>query len=111
MWRFSVFPGTPARTQQMPRTIMSMRTPAQLASSSFRMMSRSEMELFLRIMEAGRPRRAALMTRSISSSRTLLKRSGATSIFSLSSVSFCTARFWKTLEASSPMPRSAVMKE
>ena len=41
----------------------------------------------------------------------LLKRSGATSIRSLSSVSFCTARFWNTLEASSPMPWSAVMKE
>ena len=90
---------------------MSIRTPAQLASSSLRMMSRSLIELFFRIMEAGRPRRAASITRSISSSRTLLNRSGATSIWSVSSVSFWTARFWKTPAASSPMSGSEVMKD
>ena len=111
MCRFSVLPGMPARTQQMPRTIMSMRAPAQLASSSLRMMSRSLMELFFRIMAAGRPRRAASITRSISSSRTLLKRRGATSIWSVSSVSFWTARFWNTPAASSPMSGSEVMKD
>ena len=51
-----------SRTQQMPRTIISMRTPAQLASCNLRMMSRSLIELFFRIMEAGRPMRAAAMT-------------------------------------------------
>ena len=66
---------------------------------------------YVTIMDAGRPSLAALMTRSISSSSTLLKRRGATSIFSVVSVSFCTARFWNTFEASSPMPRSAVMNE
>ena len=39
----------------MPRTIMSMRTPAQLASSSFKMMSRSEMELFFKSWKPGGP--------------------------------------------------------
>ena len=38
------------------------RTPAQLASCNLRMMSRSLMELFFRIMEAGRPMRAAAIT-------------------------------------------------
>ena len=51
----TVQPGTPARTQQMPRTIISTRTPAQLASLILAMICGSLMELFFRMMDAGLP--------------------------------------------------------
>ena len=108
---FSVLPGTPARTQQMPRTIISTRTPAQLASLSLAMISGSLMELFFRIIEAGRPLLARAISLSISFIKTLLKRSGATSMVSTSLVRRCSAILLNTALASSPICWSAVMKD
>ena len=104
-------PGTPARTQQMPRTIISTRTPAQLASLILSMICGSLIELFFRMMDAGLPCIASAIWRSISSSKTLLKRSGATSIVSASLVRRCRAMLLNTLLASSPISCRVVMKD
>ena len=46
---FSVYSGTPGKRQQIPRTSSMMRTPAQEASDSLLMTSRSVTELTLKM--------------------------------------------------------------
>ena len=70
MRMLSVSPGMPGRMQQMPRTTMSVRTPAREASRSFSMMSMSVSEFILNLM---RPRGPLAISSSIRRSMVRLR--------------------------------------
>ena len=72
----SVCPGTPGTMQQMPRMMRSIFTPAQLASLSLSIRSRSVMEFALMTI---RPRSPRAISSSISRIRRFFMAFGATS--------------------------------
>ena len=76
---FSLRPGTPGRTAQMPRTQMSTGTPAWEARYRASMMPSSTIELHLIRTRAGRPARWWAISRSIRSTRPVRIEWGATS--------------------------------